>query len=70
MLDIDMILRAHQVVQDGYEVATGRQLITIFSAPNYAGQFNNAAAVACIDKDLEVRSAHKFHPFRLTPLPI
>lgn len=33
----------------------GRQLITIFSAPNYAGQFNNAAAVVCIDEDLQVR---------------
>lgn len=54
LLDIDLIIRAHQVVQDGYEVASGRQLLTIFSAPNYAGQFNNAAAVACVDKDLEV----------------
>uniref|UniRef100_A0A914SAI7 Uncharacterized protein n=1 Tax=Parascaris equorum TaxID=6256 RepID=A0A914SAI7_PAREQ len=32
----------------------GRQLITIFSAPNYAGQFNNAAAVVCIDGDLQI----------------
>ena len=33
---------------------TGRQLITIFSAPNYCGQFNNAAAVVCIDSEMQV----------------
>uniref|UniRef100_A0A1I7YR09 Serine/threonine-protein phosphatase n=1 Tax=Steinernema glaseri TaxID=37863 RepID=A0A1I7YR09_9BILA len=54
LLGIDMVIRAHQVVQDGYEVMVGRQLITIFSAPNYCGQFNNAAAVVCIDADLQV----------------
>lgn len=32
----------------------GKKLITIFSAPNYAGQFNNAGAVVCIDDDLQV----------------
>ena len=32
----------------------GRQLITIFSAPNYCGQFANAAAVVCIDADMQV----------------
>uniref|UniRef100_F1KZ78 Serine/threonine-protein phosphatase n=1 Tax=Ascaris suum TaxID=6253 RepID=F1KZ78_ASCSU len=54
LLNIDLIIRAHQVVQDGYELMVGRQLITIFSAPNYAGQFNNAAAVVCIDDDLQI----------------
>ncbi|KAK0415759.1 hypothetical protein QR680_012104 [Steinernema hermaphroditum] len=54
LLGVDMVIRAHQVVQDGYEVMVGRQLITIFSAPNYCGQFNNAAAVVCIDADLQV----------------
>uniref|UniRef100_F1KXW8 Serine/threonine-protein phosphatase n=1 Tax=Ascaris suum TaxID=6253 RepID=F1KXW8_ASCSU len=54
MLNIDLVIRAHQVVQDGYELMVGRQLITIFSAPNYAGQFNNAAAVVCIDEDLQI----------------
>ena len=31
-----------QVVEDGYEFFARRQLVTIFSAPNYCGEFDNA----------------------------
>ncbi|GMT34805.1 hypothetical protein PFISCL1PPCAC_26102, partial [Pristionchus fissidentatus] len=53
MLKIDLVVRAHQVVQDGYEFFAGRKLVTIFSAPHYCGQFDNAAAVLCVDKQLK-----------------
>ncbi|KAK6042610.1 hypothetical protein COOONC_19885, partial [Cooperia oncophora] len=43
-----------EVVQDGYEMMAGRRLITVFSAPNYCGQFTNAAAIVCLDEDLEI----------------
>ncbi|VDM63669.1 unnamed protein product [Angiostrongylus costaricensis] len=48
----DCVVRAHQVVQDGYEFFSNRKLITLFSAPHYCGQFDNAAAVMNINKDL------------------
>uniref|UniRef100_A0A0M3J0E1 SER_THR_PHOSPHATASE domain-containing protein n=1 Tax=Anisakis simplex TaxID=6269 RepID=A0A0M3J0E1_ANISI len=59
-----LVIRAHQAVQDGYEIMTGRMLITVFSAPNYAGLFNNAAAVVCLDENLNI----SFQQLR-APLP-
>ncbi len=50
--DLDLVARAHQVVEDGYEFFAKRQLVTIFSAPNYCGQFDNAGAMMSIDETL------------------
>ena len=50
--DLDLIIRAHQVVDDGYEFFASRQLITIFSAPNYCGEFDNSAGIMIIDESL------------------
>lgn len=30
------------MVEDGYEFFAKRQLVTLFSAPNYCGEFDNA----------------------------
>merc|ERR1712205_164625 len=50
--DMDLICRAHQVVEDGYEFFAKRQLITLFSAPNYCGEFYNAGAMMTVDETL------------------
>ncbi|XP_043706313.1 serine/threonine-protein phosphatase PP1-like [Telopea speciosissima] len=50
--DLDLVCRAHQVVEDGYEFFADRQLVTIFSAPNYCGEFNNAGALMSVDASL------------------
>ena len=50
--DLDLIIRAHQVVDEGYEFFANRQLITIFSAPNYCGEFDNSAGIMIIDESL------------------
>jgi serine/threonine-protein phosphatase PP1 catalytic subunit len=50
--DMDLICRAHQVVEDGYEFFAQRQLVTLFSAPCYGGEFDNAAAVMAVDASL------------------
>lgn len=50
--EIDLICRAHQVVEDGYEFFCNRQLVTLFSAPNYCGEFDNSGAMMSIDETL------------------
>src|SRR5271154_1184951 len=50
--DMDLICRAHQVVEDGYEFFSKRQLVTLFSAPNYCGEFDNAGAMMYVDESL------------------
>jgi len=49
---MDLICRAHQVVEDGYEFFAKRHLVTLFSAPNYCGEFDNAGAMMSVDETL------------------
>ena len=42
----------HQVVEDGYEFFAKRQLVTLFSAPNYCGEFDNAGGMMSVDESL------------------
>ncbi|XP_030563459.1 serine/threonine-protein phosphatase alpha-2 isoform-like isoform X1 [Drosophila novamexicana] len=51
----NLIVRAHQVVEDGYEFFAGRKLVTVFSAPNYCNTFDNAGAVLTVDNSLVCR---------------
>ncbi|KAL7077631.1 hypothetical protein ACQ4LE_003133 [Meloidogyne hapla] len=66
LLDIDMVVRAHQVVQDGYEINGTQKLVTVFSAPNYAGQFDNAGAVMLVEPSLRCMF-FQFPPVKRTP---
>lgn len=50
--NMDLIVRGHMVVEDGYEFFNKRKLVTVFSAPNYCGEFNNYGAVMSVDKGL------------------
>ena len=50
-----MVCRAHQVVEEGYEFFADRKLVTIFSAPNYCGEFDNAAAIMSINESLCIK---------------
>ena len=40
------------MVEDGYEFFCGRQLVTVFSAPNYCGEFDNSGALMSVDDTL------------------
>ncbi|PYI33801.1 hypothetical protein BP00DRAFT_444180 [Aspergillus indologenus CBS 114.80] len=50
--DFDLICRAHMVVEDGYEFYQDRLLVTVFSAPNYCGEFDNWGGVMSISDEL------------------
>ncbi|KAK0734407.1 Metallo-dependent phosphatase-like protein [Lasiosphaeria miniovina] len=50
--DFDLVCRAHMVVEDGYEFFNDRVLVTVFSAPNYCGEFDNWGAVMSVSSEL------------------
>jgi len=50
--DLDLVCRAHMIVEDGFEFFGNRTLVTVFSAPNYCGEFDNNGAIMSVDKDL------------------
>ncbi|CAG8526451.1 9737_t:CDS:2 [Paraglomus brasilianum] len=50
--DFDLVCRAHMVVEDGYEFFNERTLVTVFSAPNYCGEFDNYGAIMGVSEDL------------------
>lgn len=48
-----LIARAHQVVPEGFEFFADHRLLTLFSAPNYGGQFNNYGAALRVSEELK-----------------
>ncbi|XP_076898664.1 serine/threonine-protein phosphatase BSL1-like [Bidens hawaiensis] len=51
---LQLIIRAHECVMDGFERFAQGQLITLFSATNYCGTANNAGALLVIGRGLVV----------------
>jgi serine/threonine-protein phosphatase PP1 catalytic subunit len=50
--EVDLVCRGHLVVDDGYEFFANRKLVTIFSAPNYCGMFENDGCFMQVAEDL------------------
>lgn len=51
---LDMIIRAHECVMDGFERFAGGKLITVFSATNYCGTY----VIICYDKHFDFSRRH------------
>jgi len=50
---LTLIARAHQLVMDGYNWGHEKNVVTIFSAPNYCYRCGNQASIMEIDEHLE-----------------
>lgn len=58
-------------MEDGYEFFAKRRLVTIFSAPNYGGEFDNVGALLSVDESLVcsfeiLKPAEKFSSSKIT----
>jgi len=61
--NLDLIARAHQLVHDGYKYAFNKQLVTVWSAPNYCYRCGNVAAILALDASHN----HEFKIFSAVP---
>ncbi|KAF6150139.1 hypothetical protein GIB67_023094 [Kingdonia uniflora] len=67
--DLQLIVRAHECVMDGFERFAQGHLITLFSATNYCGTANNAGAILVLGRDLVVvpKLIHPIPPALTSP---
>lgn len=67
--NFDLIVRSHQVQEEGYIEMHNNRCITLFSAPNYCGQMNNKGAILCINFDENGNYTKEFRKIEAEPVP-
>ncbi len=50
--NLSLVIRSHEVVSQGYHVTHDYHLITVFSASNYCGFYNNFGAIIVLTENL------------------
>eukprot|EP00928_Gymnodinium_smaydae_P032137 TRINITY_DN23355_c0_g1_i1.p1 TRINITY_DN23355_c0_g1~~TRINITY_DN23355_c0_g1_i1.p1 ORF type:complete len:756 (+),score=193.05 TRINITY_DN23355_c0_g1_i1:101-2368(+) len=65
---INLVVRSHQYVRQGYKVMHGGHLITLFSARNYFAEDDNDGAMLLVAPD--VNGHLRVHPKRLAKLDV
>jgi serine/threonine-protein phosphatase 5 len=63
--DLSLLVRSHEMKENGYEVQHDGKCITVFSAPNYCDQMGNKGAFIRFAEDLQP----KFTTFEAVPHP-
>jgi len=63
--NLELVVRSHEVKEEGYLVEADGKLITVFSAPNYCDQAGNKGALIKFDDQLNT----KFVQFTAVPHP-
>ena len=67
---LELLIRSHQVQQEGYLVQHNGKCITVFSAPNYIGKVNNKGAIVELEWDSEGHLKEpQFKQFAAQPIP-
>ena len=50
--NLDLLFTAHQVLEEVYKFFGDRELVTVFSVPNYIGEFDNSDSIMMVDHNL------------------
>lgn len=58
---LHFISRAHQLVMEGYQWQHNRQVVTVFSAPNYCYRCGNQAAIMEVDDTVDQTTKDTIH---------
>ena len=58
---LHFISRAHQLVMEGYQWQHNRQVVTVFSAPNYCYRCGNQAAIMEVDDSVDQCGKESIH---------